>query len=286
MQRLASELAGVAVPPETHFFVHAALPLLERGAFPLDRSALREALHSYLAIPSCRNLDLDVERAVERLGGRSADVWDLFAAIVATLAGDAPIVGEKTPEHLLWCEHLARVWPDLRVLLVVRDPRAVVASNLAVPFGMSRPGLLAERWRADQRLVVEAERSLGPRALRLRYEDVVADPDGARRRIADHLGVGHDIDPSGGARYVAWETWKSRVDEPVTDVRVDAWREVLTERDVALVERICADSMTVFGYRPESSRRARRAGSADGLRRRRYRRARRRLEARITRLAA
>lgn len=286
VQRLAAELPGVAVPPETHFFSHFARPLLDSGRLPLAGGDLRAALVEYTQIPSCRGLDLDVGAVVERLEGRAASVWELFAAIVGTLAGPAEVVGEKTPDHLLWWRPITQVWPELRLVLVVRDPRAVVASNLGVPFGMSSPLLLAERWVADVRLVRLATEELGGRALLVRYEDVVADPSGTRGQLAEHLGV--DVLAPGvpaAPRYLEWEAWKGRVDQAITPERVSSWTGSLSAPVAALVTDVCRGAMPGLGYDPlPLGASPPRPGPGDLLRRARYRTARRRSEAAIARV--
>jgi hypothetical protein len=289
VQRLADELPGVRVPPETHFFSRFALDLLGRRSFPLDAAALREELGRYLSIDSCRGLPLDVAAVVERLGGRCESVFSLFAAVVRDLAGEGALAGEKTPEHLLWWRPLSAAFPALGVVAVVRDPRAVVASNLQVPFGMASRATLAARWAADQRLVRAAAAALGSRCLVLRYEDVVADPDAARASLAGFLGV------EGGDRvgevaasdlYVGWETWKARTTDAITTERTTAWTSVLTPAQAETVAAQCREGMAAFGYDGAPSGAGAvlarlRLPPAEQLRLRRYRAGRRKLEADI-----
>lgn len=303
VQRLACELPGVSVPPETHFLSNFALGLVARRRFPLPPEVVEEELDRYLALPSCRGLALSPAQVATGFDGGCGSVFELFAAVVAQLAADAPVVGEKTPEHLLWWRPLTCAWPGLKVVAVVRDPRAVVASNLAAPFGMGTTELLAERWAADQRELTAARQALRPEQLLvLRYEDVVADPVDARLRLARHLGVAVTASsgaPATSARlgdqqgrlYHEWETWKSRVDDPVTTDRIDAWREHLSVRALRVIEAVCRAGMVAARYEPVPTvlgaavARARLKPAAQ-VRRARYRWARRRLLAAINRVPA
>ena len=312
LQRLASELPGVCVPPETHVLSHLAPGLLGRRSLPLGRDELGRELGAYLALPCCRGLDLDVASVVDRLGGRCDSVLDLLAAVAAQLAGPCRLLGEKTPEHLLWWRPLTDAWPHLKVVAVVRDPRAVVASALEVPFGMDHVDVLTERWLADQATLAACRRHLTPdRMLVLRYEDVVVDPEAARRQVAELLGAelsgaelsgselpgaelsGAELPGSGVAAgparrgpgpaprlYHDWETWKLRVNEPVTTARAARWEEVLTPRQAVWIAATCRPAMHELGYEVVPGPPPRGVGGPGGaLRRRRYRRGRRRLEA-------
>ena len=163
VQRLASELVGVRVPPETHFFVHFYPDLIKRNTFPLRSPDLEEELDNFAALPTSQGLQLVIGAVLEVLGKECRSPADLFSAVVRVLAGSAQVVGEKTPDHLKWWQPLTRAFPFLKVIWVVRDPRAVVASSLKVPWGMNNPLLLAERWRLDQDEMERADEELGPR---------------------------------------------------------------------------------------------------------------------------
>lgn len=254
VQRLACELPGVRVPPETHFFRLFAGPLLRRRRFPLDAAALRAELRAFAALPTSRGMGLDSEATIEDvvadLGGRCDSAVRLFGAIVRALAGEAAVRGEKTPSHLMWWRPLARALPAVRMVAVVRDPRAVVASY-ATAWGRRQPALLAQRWSLDQRAVLAMRRTLGPRrCLLLRYEDVVAEPDDAREALGAFLGVGALEAAPGppGPLHLSWETWKRQASGPVTRDRLSAWRHVLDARESATVGAICGRRMAAFGY--------------------------------------
>lgn len=254
-QRLACELDGVHVPHETHFFNRYAPDLLARRRFPLDESELRAELRCFQQVDTSHGLPLDVERVVELLGGRAESALVLFAGVVRALSEDATVLGEKTPEHLLWWEPLTSALPDLRIVGIVRDPRAVVASQRHVEWGIKSHALLATQWALDQRELLRAREQLGSeRFLLLRYEDMVSDPDAARSWIARFLGM----QPSAAARpegkvdassfVLPWEHWKAGVAGPVTRARCDAWRRELTPPEIAEVSTICADELHALGY--------------------------------------
>jgi hypothetical protein len=259
LQRLASEMPGVRVPPETHFFPLFGRDLLHRRTFPLGARVLEEELRAYLALPTSRGMDLDPMGLVSELGGECSSILELFAAIVCGLAGPAVMYGEKTPNHLLWWRPLARALPHLRMVAIVRDPRAVVNSYARAPFGMGSHVALAESWSWDQRLVRAAQRELGARrCLVMRYEDVVEDPVSARDNLRGFLDVEAieessvkpteaDTEPP-RPLFMPWETWKESAAGPVVQSRAAAWREELAPREARVISSICRKEMEAFGY--------------------------------------
>lgn len=252
------------MPPETHFLHRYAPRLLARRRFPLTRGEVERELEDFRHLPTSDGLRLDTGRVLDQLGGRCDTLLDMFAAVVVALCPPAARYGEKTPEHLLWWRPLVRADPSLRLVGVVRDPRAVAASHRSVPWGIGDPAVLAEEWALDQRELRAAARHLGPvRCLVLRYEDVVADPDAARRQLGGLLAV-----PPGGPAAVppewivhGWEWWKSSALEAVTPDRAAAWREALPAGDASVIAEVAGPEMAAFGYLDHPPAGRRRAGA-------------------------
>lgn len=259
VQRLCCELPGVWVPPETHFW-SLAEEARYRFSWPLrgdERAEMVEWMLGRLGktIPPGRGPILAEISARERRVG----LWTVFEATVAALSPpDTRLLGEKTPNHLVWWEHLTDAVPDLQLIAVVRDPRAVLRSHRRVNWGEPDAHALGERWLHHQRAIGDARRLLGSRCLVLRYEDVVADPSAHHARIAEFLGVPFRPEPLAAETLAAHplfgeeETWKGEAMQAVTAARSDAWRGELAAADVAAVEFGCGEIMGAFGYRPEA----------------------------------
>ncbi|HKY47913.1 MAG TPA: sulfotransferase [Acidimicrobiia bacterium] len=253
VQRLASEIPGVVVPPETHFFSEFYRGVIRRRRFPLNDSDLREELVLYQRLTTSNGLDLDVEKVLDLLQGSAAGPGDFYGALTRSLAGPAALVGEKTPDHLRWWKPLSGAYGDMRVVGVVRDPRGVVASRITAGWGAHVPELLAARWRLDQRELARAASSLGPaRYLPIRYEDAVTSPDKTREALAKWLAIAGAV-PDGGtlaARrlFLPWEHWKERAAEPVTTDRIRAWTEIIDPDRVPNVLFLCRAEMIRLGY--------------------------------------
>ncbi len=256
VQRLATELPGVQVTPETHVFAVFYDRALRHRSFPIEGRDLEEVLHEYLATPAVDDIQLSVERVMTRLRGSCRDAWQFFSAVVTDLAPDAEVIGEKTPNHLRWWRPLTSSQPDLKLVGVLRDPRAVTASAKEAPFGMDSALLLGARWREDYWDLVTAARTLGPgRMLTLRYEDVVVNPRAAQSELASFLGVADlptPIHEKGIELFPAWESsWKQQARGPIEVARTTAWRDELTTRERRQIEAITAPAMRGACYQPD-----------------------------------
>jgi hypothetical protein len=256
IQRLCCELPGVWVPPETHFW-SIAEEARYRFEWPL-RGEERPAMVSWMLgrlgdqIPLPPGPILDQMSAHEQRIG----LWTVFEATVAALSPrDRTLLGEKTPNHLVWWEHLTAATPGLRLLAVVRDPRAVLRSHRRVSWGETDAHALGERWLHHQRAVGDARRLLGDeRCLVVRYEDVVEDAAAHQSHIASFLGVPFEpvpLTPEVLADHPLFpdrESWKGEAMEPVTAARIASWRGDLPDADVAAVEAVCGEIMGAYSY--------------------------------------
>jgi hypothetical protein len=259
VQRLCCELPDVWVPAETHFW-SIADQARYRFDFPLrgqDRDRMAEWALRELAARALPVRASDVVKQISRRE-RRVGLWTVFECLVAEMSpADRSVLGEKTPNHLFWWEHFARARSDLKLLALVRDPRAVLRSQRRVLWGERNAHALAERWLAHQRAIVDAHRLLGPeRMLVLRYEDLVDDAVSEHERIAEFLGVPYRPRPltttllESHPLFPEREEWKENAMHPVGSVRVGSWRDELTDEDVAVVEEACGTLMAAFGYEP------------------------------------
>ncbi len=254
VQRLACELDGVKVPPETHLLSVFALRIGRADPFPWSGQQLREGLRRYVALGQLEGAGPDPGVLYDALGGRAATILDLLDAVVEAMAPGRWLHGEKSPEHLQWARLLAAARTDLKLICVVRDPRAVFASQRETRWIRSDPARSAMRWVLDQREVRHLRRALPGRVLAVRYEDVVTSPEGTKERIGAFLDV---VDHAGGttpsaeALYRPGETWKSLSTGEISASRTERWRDALTPSEAAAVETVAGREMARWGYAPE-----------------------------------
>jgi hypothetical protein len=206
--------------------------LSARNEFPIDLDELRARLMA----PG--------DRSHRRL---LKDWLDLCGARVG-----ATVIGEKSPVHLRYTLRLADLFPGSRFVQIVRDPRDVALSHAQVWRRHSAEA--AVRWNRDQSLIDRFRATLGERRFRVqRYEDLVADPEGAARALADFLDIEFTEamiapDKREQTGFAAREKHKLQTLEQITRSRIGRYRGKLSAGDVAVVQMICSSRMRRFGY--------------------------------------
>lgn len=114
-------------------------------------------------------------------------------------------VGEKDPYHVVNFPVLHKMFPEAKVIHIIRDGRGVVVSawhhNLRIPTQNAQAAGFdkfmdeaAGQWGAMHRRARETAHILGERYLEVRYEDLLADPLPQMKRVLDHLGADSDTE--------------------------------------------------------------------------------------------
>jgi hypothetical protein len=220
---------------------------------------------------------------VRDLGPDGADPAALFAATVATLSEDAgkAIPCEQTPRNIYYAQALLDIYPNSRIVHMMRDPRAVMASQKqrwmrrklttdAASYPRSRtlrawvnyhPFTVSKLWNRASQRAQQLQRHA--RFCVLRFEDLIEDPETQLRQLCERLGLAFEpamleigqVNSShassvGGAR------------RGFNPAAIEAWRDKLTGAEIEATERRCRPLMDSFGYTRRASHGSRLLGNA------------------------
>lgn len=181
----------------------------------------------------------------------------LGLASVALASDAAAAWVEKTPgqEHIV--DEMLHRYPQARFLQVVRDPRSVAAavSRLDAQTGEETDLVaLGLTIRRSFEAAAENTERLGPgRYLVVRYEDLVAGPEPAMRRVADFLGLEWSptllVPTVGGVAATSNSAWPDRkVTGEIEGRRLDLWREQLGDSAASLIGAATRGPARAYGY--------------------------------------
>jgi hypothetical protein len=193
---------------------------------------------------------------VESLGESASDPASLFAATVAGICSPSgkTIPCEQTPRNIYYAKALLDVYPDAHVIHMMRDPRAVMASQkqrwmrrrLATDKSAFprihtlrakvnyHPYTISKLWnRASQ----EAARLDGhPRFTLLKFEDLVLDAEAELKKLCK----GIDVDFEAGMLDIAQvnSSHQSSVGgsrQGFNKATIDAWKQKLSATETGLL---------------------------------------------------
>lgn len=117
------------------------------------------------------------------------------AAIERYVAVNSPdkkahVAVDQSPDNVLSAHLLADAFPTARFIHLVRDGRAVFNSVKGLAWGPRTPFAAATWWASQVAPGLALEQALGPeRVMRVRYEDLVLDPDATLQRLCKFAGI-------------------------------------------------------------------------------------------------
>ncbi len=269
LKEMLSRHSQIAIPSESYFIPqlwdrHRARP--DRAAFLADVGRLARV----------REWGVSVEDMSARLPAEPsfAEAIQAIYRAYADARGKSRF-GDKTPAYMQRLELLERAFPGAQYVHLVRDGRDAALSFVAMRrkprFNWARPRGLASfavQWALEIR---RAQRfgagTAAGRYRELRYEDLVAGPEGRLRELCAFLGLDYepamleyhrDFDPR------QLQDHPRLAQPPTKDVR--RWREQMRPADVERFEAIAGGVLAEYGYErafPAPSRAARARAAAE-----------------------
>ena len=189
----------------------------------------------------------------------------IFATCINQLLADADaeFAVEQTPRNIYYAASLLETYPAARVVSVIRDPRAVLASQKdrhklrklggsGVPFREVirllvnyHPVTMTRLWKSA---VNTAHRLAGKeRFFVVRYEDLIMEPDATVAGLFSSLGLEYD------SKCLDVPHWGSSVSSHsskggLSRSSLDKWKTVLTGTEIRYCDAVTEDERNAFDY--------------------------------------
>jgi hypothetical protein len=210
---------------------------------------------------------------VSGLGQAGGDPVELFAAVANSLAAAAgkSIACEQTPRYIFYARALLEFFPAARVIHIVRDPRAVMASQkkrwqrrrLAPNTARApryeslrtwvnyHPYTIARLWSRATAEAVALESH--PRVTLIRFEDLVRDPEATVRRLCERIGIAYEPGMLDVAQVNSSHS-RGGMRKGLNAEAIDKWQDILSPAEIDITEDMCAPWMRRFGYERRAAR--------------------------------
>lgn len=226
--------------------------------------ALTVQLNEAELLQLCQRIAVAAEPYSPKIGQRLPNLRAGSAAEVLEQLYD--VIPQAYPTEALQCVGAKEVWTDEfaapflaqygangRVIHILRDPRAIIASNRKSSTGAYPVLFLVRQWRKSVALAI-MNKAL-PGFLQLRYKDIVSDPQASFSAMCAHLGVPFHAAVTDGSKYLdgAGEPWRQNsshgTSSTINKEYVERWRAVLPEDEIAIIEWLCGPEMDYLGYK-------------------------------------
>jgi len=268
----------LVLPEETAYFPTVLTKYAPRGRRTqfdyLTKESLSNVLfggpckwgkRNYSTFPRARFLE-----AFERTAFAPANAQeDLLVLMVKTYAAtlERPLdtVGrwvEKTPANRNYIGAILTRFPHAKILVTMRDPRAILAAQIALEktrqTGRFSTYYVIAHWRVAARLAMRVRAGELP-GLVVPYEKLVCEPASTMQEVCAYLEIEFDpktvLTPTKVGQFWSGNSAARINFSQISSEPVTRWQRELSEDEIGWIEWHCRDLMPAFGYEPKLTRR-------------------------------
>jgi hypothetical protein len=181
---------------------------------------------------------------------------DLLHWLVQTYATKHDLTGsvwvDHTPENINYAPTLLRLFPDARIVHIVRDGRAVANSIMPLDWGPNTVIKAAAWWEEIVRQGLALEEIYpADHIVRVRYEDLVSAPETTVTALCERLDLAYEPQmlTASGFRAPGYTTGQHAMIGKRPDAsRAERWKRALTSRQIEIFESRAAALLRELGY--------------------------------------
>ncbi len=143
---------------------------------------------------------------------------------------------DKTPRYLLILDDLLRLFPAAKFVFLIRNPIAVLASiiNTQINHDLVTLERFAVELLEGPKTILDAIDSLGDKAIVIRYEEFVSNPESQAHSLCDALGISYTegmIDYENTPSMKGFMQDRTGIQQHTrpNKSRIESWRQMLTD---------------------------------------------------------
>ena len=159
---------------------------------------------------------------------------------------------DHTPENITYASTLMDLFPQAKIVHIVRDGRAVAASVMQLDWGPNTIIKAARWWMRMTSFGLAAETLLGPeRIMRVKYEDLVLAPAETLQRLCAFLGMEYqpEMTRATGFKPPRYTNRQHTLIGTEPDARLATrWETHLSPRQIEVFENLTRNFLSYLGY--------------------------------------
>jgi hypothetical protein len=257
VEQLLNRHSKLFVPPETFFFTFLDRLGILGKTNPTDND-LRRFVGEYRKDRAFSFLDIPENEAFQVLMHDAHSYEDIFLNLMEYLRRQSEKVrwGEKTPNNLRYVAHIRKWFPRARFILVVRDGRASVLSQVKHPRWRRNLLACARHWAIDASVMSELIARLDSNVLHVvRFEHLLQNPARVVQQMCDFLGesfeenmIARPKEEQSSLRPYYQQSWMSKSTGKIDPNRAKQWLQEYSPTRLRLVEEVIGPHLESLDY--------------------------------------
>jgi hypothetical protein len=159
---------------------------------------------------------------------------------------------DHTPGNVTYAATLLRLFPQAKIIHLIRDGRAAASSVIKLDWGPNTVTKASRWWMEKVAYGLAAESFFGPeRVKQVRYENLILEPEAILKEICAFLQLEYQPEMVNGSGFrVPQYTSRQHtlVGQKPNVERLQAWQKELPPRQIEIFESIAANFLSSLGY--------------------------------------
>jgi len=169
---------------------------------------------------------------------------------------------EKTPANRNHIPEILRRFPHAKVLVTIRDPRAILAAQIALEktrqTGRFSTYYVIAHWRVAAAIAMRVRNRDVPGFV-VQYEELVSEPARIMKQVCGYLDINFNpetvLTPTKIGQFWRGNSAARMNFSEISSEPATRWQGELSDEEIGWVEWHCRDLMPHFGYEPKLPRR-------------------------------
>lgn len=240
-----------------HLIERAELKLIEQGQPEIDRPGLGR--HSVF---DCETFHRIARDFIDKPGMNDSmflsEVVRAYSVVMGHSWHDCVRWVEKTPGNIPYADNLFRLFPEAKLIHILRDPRAVFASRrrrLIDRYGSyAKAHRFVREWNESTRQIPKLQKRANNYLL-IRYEDLVSHSQEVMQEVCRFIGIQFLpslLEPTCAGREWQGNSAFHQQFSSINDQPLNQWKKELSNEDIRWIDWHCREGMEIAGYEPHS----------------------------------
>jgi len=251
---------NIVIPPEGDFLVRLGWKYDAKG---ISSGNLDAFIDDLFGMENIQDWEIQKESLEARLRKSSPlryaeaaeEIYKEYNSV--KFAGSKNRWGDKTTWYSNYIPQILDYYPDMMIVHLVRDARAVAASYKRVDHLSDDPIKSALDWLWINHVIERAKNRMESRAYyRIRYEDLVRDPEKELISLCEFLDEPFDdvmldywlLNRNNNLEPKRHLGWKGKTLEQVTTTQIDEWKSILSREEINAINELAGKALARYHY--------------------------------------
>ena len=257
LRLMLNEHSNIALPPQTKFSRKLYKRRLLFGSLRKGKNVHKIIQWMLQKKRNTKLIDLKLDFGrLEELWKKCVTLGDITATVFQqySVVRNKPRWGDKRPYYIRYIPQLIKLYPDARIIHIIRDGRDCVASLKKMPWWRKNVMYSMLNWRHSIRMGSIAARVYKNQFMEVRYEDIIRQPEAQLREICDFLNEPYEPEMltfhlSADKNIPDYKkTWHYKTYKPLSEEFIGKGKKQLSESELNRMEWCAGRELSHWNY--------------------------------------